>query len=257
MIRRLLVVLGIVVVAAVCVRLGFWQLSRWHEKQRLNVALRAALATPPLDVAPPFPPLADVHMRRVRVSGVYDERRQLVLSARAHEGSPGVDVATPLVVAPGQAVLVDRGWLYAADAATANPLAHPVPGPRQVVGLPQPLTPARTHGPLRALPYSNDSAQVWAALTPDPDTLARRLPYHLAPWMLHALPGPDAPAEPLRSQPAPYDEMMHLSYAIQWFTFATILVVGSFAVRAVRARRDPDVPAGERLAIPPHPRTGD
>jgi len=256
-IRRLLAVLAVVLVAATCVRLGFWQLSRWHEKQRMNAALRAALAAPPLDLAAPFPPLADVRLRRVRVSGVYDERRQLVLSARAHDGSPGVDVATPLVVAPGQAVLVDRGWLYAADAATANPLAHPVPGPRTVVGLPQAFVPPRLRAPLRALPYASDSASVWATLTPDADTLARRLPYRLAPWMLHALPAPDAPAEPLRSAPQPYDEMMHLSYAIQWFTFATILVGGSLVLRWARSRRDPDAADGSRLDVPPFPRPGD
>lgn len=252
MTRKLLLALAIVAVAAVCVRLGFWQLSRWHGKQRLNAALRSALASPPLDLAPPLPALESVRLRRVRASGVYDERRQFVLSARAHQGSPGVDVVTPLVIAPGQAVLVDRGWLYAADAATANPLVHPVPGPRAVVGLPQALPPLRARWPLHRLAYA-DSASVWATFGLDPDTLAARLPYRVAPWMLRALPGPDAPGQPLRSAPEPFDEMMHLSYAIQWFTFATILVVGSLAVAIARSRGA----MGAATIVPPPPRPGD
>ena len=37
--------------ASLCVRLGFWQVSRWHEKQARNVALSSALAAEPLDAA--------------------------------------------------------------------------------------------------------------------------------------------------------------------------------------------------------------
>jgi cytochrome oxidase assembly protein ShyY1 len=37
--------------SGLCVRLGFWQVSRWHEKQARNAALRSALAAEPIPVA--------------------------------------------------------------------------------------------------------------------------------------------------------------------------------------------------------------
>src|SRR5256885_11133395 len=74
--------------------------------------------------------------RRVSVRGVFDERRQVLLVGRSHDGEPGVHVVTPLVSERDSvAVLVDRGWLPAADAATARPQDVPAPGPREVVGL--------------------------------------------------------------------------------------------------------------------------
>lgn len=241
--RALLVGAIVVAMAATCVRLGVWQLSRWHEKQRLNAALNASLAAPPLVIGDAAPPAGAVGRRRVRAQGVYDETHQFVLAGRASNGSPGVDVVTPLLLPGGGAVLVDRGWLYAADAATANPLAWPEPGPRTVVGLAQPLAGVRMRVPLRRLPYGHDSAAVWSAMVVDPDTAARRLGRPVAGWLLRALPAADAPPQPVRSAPRPYDELMHISYAVQWFAFATILVVGSLALAWTRRRQN----------VPPRP----
>jgi cytochrome oxidase assembly protein ShyY1 len=43
---------------------------------------------------------------------------------------------------------------------------------------------------------------------------------------------------PRRSLPRPYNELTHLSYAVQWFLFAGILLGGSAALAWSR-RRDP------------------
>jgi surfeit locus 1 family protein len=237
--RSLLAVVIVVTVAAVCVRLGFWQISRWHEKQRLNAAQRAALVAPPVELGSEPVPLDEVRGRRVRLRGRFDETRQVLLAGRAHDGAPGVDVVTPLLLDGGSAVLVDRGWLYAADAATARPQDHPEPGEHEVTGLVEPLARAR-----RAVPTVRLAARevtLWSASALDPDTLARRFPYPLAPYVVRQLPGPGVPARPLRSPLRPYDETMHVSYAIQWFLFAAILVGGSLAVVSTRRRRS--VPA--------------
>ena len=51
--RHILAALFVIGMSAVCVRLGFWQLSRLREKQAMNVALRGALALPPVRVVDP------------------------------------------------------------------------------------------------------------------------------------------------------------------------------------------------------------
>jgi surfeit locus 1 family protein len=218
------------------VRLGFWQLSRLHEKQRLNAAYRAALATTPVPLPGALAPLAPFAGRRVRATGVYDETRQVLLSGRSLGHSPGVEVVTPLRTPDGGAVLVDRGWLPADDAMHARPQACREPGERTVPGLLEPMPDGV--GGIAWTAIAADGVALWSARRLDVDSLRARLPYPIAPYVLRALPDRAAPAQPIRSLPEAPNEMMHLSYAVQWFLFAVILVVGSLitARRGTRSR---------------------
>jgi surfeit locus 1 family protein len=235
-VRALLVTLLVAAVAAVCVRLGFWQLDRLRQKRALNARMREALAEPAL----PFgsAPAESLAGRRVVLRGTYDEHHQLLLAARTDGGGPGVHVVTPLrPEGGGDAVLVDRGWLAAADAATAHPQDYPEPGLRDVIGIAEPA-PRATRAGYRAM--ESDSIQVWSSLRVDLDSLRARLPYAIAPILLRQLPAPSLAALPKRVSPRPLDETMHVSYAIQWFFFATILVVGSIALAISRRRSTVD-----------------
>jgi|SRR5437867_2864731 len=224
--RSVLVVLLVLAAASVCVRLGFWQLSRWHEKRALNRALARALAAPPRELGAKPHPEADVLGSRIEARGRYDESRQVLLGARPHMGEPGVEVVTPLLLEGGSsAVLVNRGWLYAADAATARPQESPEPGPQRVVGLAEPLGRGLAGPALRTVEH--DSVTLYSARRLDWDTLSRRMPYALAPYVLRQTPGPGVPARPLRIYPRAANEAMHLSYTVQWFAFAAILLGGS------------------------------
>lgn len=234
--RTLFTLLVILAVSAVCVRLGFWQLARLHEKQALNARLKAALAQPTLALGDSIAPLAPLAGRRVEARGRFDESRQILLSGRAHDGAPGVEIVTPLVLASGEAVLVNRGWTSSADAMTARPQRWPEPGGRTVVGLLEPL--ARGAGGNSSLRLEADSVTLWSMRRLDADSLRALFPYPIAPYALRQLPGPGVPATPLRLEPRALGEAMHLSYAVQWFLFAGILLGGS-AIFARRGRRAP------------------
>jgi surfeit locus 1 family protein len=232
-------VLALVVVvggAGVCVRLGFWQLSRLHEKQALNAALRAVQSAPPLVVDGEPPALEIARQRPLQISGRFDESRQFLLSGRAHDGAPGVEVVTPLQLADARtAVLVDRGWLPAIDAATALPQEYREPEGRVVRGLAEPLRRGAGGPPVRTL--ESDSVTLWSVRWLDADSVAPRLPYAVASYLVRELPGPGVPDRPRRTAPHPFNEMMHISYAIQWFLFATIMLGGSAVLAWSRARR--------------------
>ena len=249
--RHILAAVFVIGMSALCVRLGFWQLSRLREKQALNATLRGALARPPVRVTDPGTALETVRGRRVEIAGSYDERRQFLLSGRANAGSPGVSVVTPLVFADGtHAVLIERGWLHSDDAARAHPERFPEPGARTVIGVAEPLSAGR--GGPAPMAVSSDSAELWSGRWLDRDSLAARLPYTLATFYVKQLPGPDLPPMPVRREPLAYDEAMHLGYAIQWFLFAIILSVGSLALAWTRRR-----PAGPDIPPPPeHNRSG-
>ncbi len=233
--RTVAVIAAIVVMAAVCVRLGFWQISRYHQKTAENARRAAAMAAAPVEVdsgllAADAPPAL-----QLEAHGHYDETRQILLSARTHDGSPGVDVVTPLRFDDGAgAVLVNRGWLYAGDASTAHPLECAEPGEQTVIGIAAPIEKGVGGPPWRAM--KQDSATVWSARWLDADSVAARFPYRIARVVINQLPGDGVPARPARIQPRPLDVTMHVSYAVQWFLFATILVAGSVLV-AARGRR--------------------
>ena len=235
-VRSVLVAAVVLLAALVCVRLGFWQISRLHEKQTLNAALRQAQQSPPIVVGDRLPPLARTRHRVIEVTGRFDERHQFLLSGRALGGEPGVEVATPLVLpAGGGAVLVNRGWLPSPDAARARPQDAPEPGERTVRGLVEELRRGAGGPPVRML--ERDSVTVWSARWLDADSLVGRIPYAVAGYALRELPGPGVSERPHRSPPRPYDEMMHVSYAAQWFLFAAILVGGSAVLAWSRRRR--------------------
>jgi surfeit locus 1 family protein len=243
--RAVVAVAAIVVMAAVCARLGFWQLSRLAEKRAENARRAEALAAAPRDAGSELLASAEPPAAQLRVRGRFDETRQVLLSARAHEGSPGVHVVTPLLFEDGAgAVLVNRGWLYAGDAATARPDQHPEPGPQTVTGIAATMSRGVPGSPWRVL--RRDSVTLWSARRLDVDSIAARFPYRVAPVVVTQLPGDGVPAMPARVAPRPLDDAMHLSYAVQWFLFGTILVAGSILV-AARSRR----------GAKPAPRPGD
>ena len=231
-----LAILGALATVTLCLRLGFWQLSRLHEKQTLNAALRDAEHAPALSVTGEPPPMGEVLGRPLQASGRFDETIQFLLSGRLHEGEPGVGVVTPLRLAGSStAILVDRGWLPAADAATARPEDHPEPGERTVRGLAEAM-PRGAGGPApRRLP--GEAVTLWSLRGLDADSIAQRLGYPIAGYVLRESPDPGLPALPRRVPRRFHDESVHVGYAIQWFAFAAIILGGSVAFARSRVRR--------------------
>lgn len=244
--RTLLALLAVLVTAAVCVRLGFWQLARLREKQTLNAGLAAARRAPPLIVEGELPPPSTARHRMIELRGTFDESRQFLLTGRAHSGAPGVEIVTPLRVrGTGAAVLVNRGWLPAPDAATARPQEFPEPGERVVRGFVEDLRHGAGGAPLRR--RGDDRATLWSARWLDADSVRARLPYPVAEYVVRQTPAPGVAERPLRSEPRPYNEATHVSYAMQWFLFAAILLGGSATLAWSRRRRTtphaPEIPS--------------
>src|SRR5688500_17253159 len=107
--------------AAVFVRLGLWQLDRRAERRAWNRGVAERLVAPPvpLDSLPSDP--ARARWRRVQIDGRLDLGREIALAARTYGGSPGVHLLAPLRRAGRDtAILINRGWVYAPDGATAD-----------------------------------------------------------------------------------------------------------------------------------------
>jgi surfeit locus 1 family protein len=214
------------ILATVFVRLGFWQLDRLDQRRALNAQRRAALAQPPLDYAQVLRS-TDAADRQVIVRGAPDYANDILLTGRSRNGSPGVHVLTPVRVSGSDtAVLINRGWIYAADAATVDLTRWTEDrttfrGYTRRIDASAPTVTPRGRGvrslnrdALRGLlPYPVHDVYVVSQDSSTANAPAR-------------LPGPDLGEGP------------HLGYAVQWFAFAAIAVVGAGIV-VFRARGHP------------------
>ena len=211
--------------AALFVRLGFWQLSRLEERREFNAARAEPLSRPVVR----FDSLGDrLPYRRVLLEGVPDFAHEIALAGRSRNGSPGVHVFTPFRRGADTAVLVARGWVYAPDAATAD-----------LTRFREALTSARgytdTLGSGAFTPHSERPRTV-RRLTREAVQSLVPYPVHPVYVVLQDSAGPAAPA-PL---PLPaLSDGPHLGYAIQWFAFALTARVGAgIVVQRSRTRRD-------------------
>ena len=202
-----------VVVAAVFVRLGIWQLDRLHQRRARNAVVTARRSLPAVTVTSAALPVDSVRDRRVTLTGTWDYARERVWGARTYEGVPGVAVLTPLKISSDAAVFVDRGWAPSADALHVDHTALREGDSATVTGL------------AFAAPRGRGDV--------DPVRLRDSLPYAVASFIIQPSPS-DSPAvrlSDLRRWPASdLGDGPHLSYAIQWFAFAGIVLIGMGAL---------------------------
>jgi len=212
------------IIVITCIRLGFWQLARLHGRKDANAAIAAAEASPPRALPALLAGTNDPTSLRFRpalATGTYDPAHEVLLYGRSSvEGEPGDHVLTPLRLADGTALVVDRGWI---------PIDEGVP----VAG--EAAAPTGTASPVERI-TKVDLGQIGAQL-PYPILPIYLLLQTQQPPQQGSLPEPP-PLPPLTNGP-------HLSYAFQWFSFATIAIVGCIVLLR-RDRRD------EVAAVAPH-----
>jgi len=233
--RWLAFLLLVVVLAAVCVQLGLWQLERFNQRQEDNARIASYLAADPAPVdevlvgARSVPPSQE--WRRVTAVGTYDPAGQVVVRYQSREDRRGVDVVTPLITAGGTAVLVDRGWLAADGAAVSDvPIPPPPPGTVTVTGW------LRSDSQADAVATRPESGQVRAISSTG---IAGTVDYPLYPGYI-ALTGQTPPETELAPATAPdLGQGPHFFYGLQWFFFAALALFGwsYFAWLEARGKR--------------------
>ena len=109
------------ILTLIFLRLGFWQIGRLHQRQALNAELASRAVDSAVAISQLPTDTANAHYRRVSVQGTYDYDNEIVLTLRSREGSPGVNIVTPLRPdATDTALLVVRGWVYSPDGMTID-----------------------------------------------------------------------------------------------------------------------------------------
>ena len=210
-----------IAVVAVCARLGVWQLDRLEERRLFNDRFAAGLAAAPAPLEDLLAGDGPLAYRRAIAVGRYDAEHEVILYGRSLDGQAGNHVLTPLVLADGRAVIVDRGWVpFEMDA----PPVAAAPPPTGVVEVEGPLLAAQPGGAGSIQPGAD---RVTTMRTVDIDAIDRDVPYELVPWFVQLQAQSPAAGElPVPAPPPELTEGPHLGYAFQWFAFATIAAIG-------------------------------
>lgn len=230
----------LVVLVGTFVWCGFWQLRRLHQRKAFNSLVRGNRTQAVVDVdqlgVRPDQGTAQAKAdqgRRVRATGTYVADRSMIIRGQSIDSQPGVWVVTPLRTTAGPLVLVNRGFLHdngGLDAAPAR--TAPPTGTVTVSGTVQPTeTPSvfQNRDP-RGLQHAYSRIDV--------DRIRSGLDQPTLPlWVLAT--GQRPPDSGVKLTPVPPPELTngpHLSYAIQWFCFTAVGLIGYPLLLARKAR---------------------
>jgi surfeit locus 1 family protein len=221
---------------ALCITAGNWQHRRMLEKEALQNAMRQAAHVAPVAFPQRVADWSAWRFRHVVATGEYDARHQMLIDNKVHDGRVGFDVVTLLRLQDGRAVLVDRGWIAAGPTRSVLP---DVPAPRGVLAVRGRID-LPGHGYYQLGAPTSANGAIWQHL--DPVQFTALTGVDVAPLVLEALDVAGGGAGLVRDWPLPDAGIdTHLSYMIQWYTFAAMaagLWLWFTFVRPRRARRD-------------------
>ncbi|WP_425328764.1 SURF1 family protein [Rhodopseudomonas palustris] len=228
--------LGVVLLIA----LGVWQVERRAWKLALidRVEARIHAAPAPLPSAETWASInsADDEYRRVTATGQFQHDRETLTTAVTEAGG-GFWVITPLRMADGRTVLVNRGFVLPEQRDRASRQAGEPGGQVTVTGLLRTTEPKggflRHNAPAEDRWYSRDVQAIAAA----------RGVRGAAPFFVDADASLNAPGQPVGGLTVVQFPNNHLTYALTWFCLAFMLIgwlvvaFGGEYLRGARAGR--------------------
>lgn len=238
---------------------GFWQLRRHEQRLERNAIITERLAAAPADLDAALTaaradlsagatPADAFRARRVEVTGVFEPEDEVLRRPVSRDGRPGFHVVTPLALADDpqeRRLWVERGWVPQAVDTVPVTEAPPPTGEVTIEGwLRAPDVPP-TGWVASLAPRDPPSGRLNTVAYVDVDRLAAQVAGPTAPAVLvQAAPGHAATAAnplPLPPEPPAVGLGSHLGYAIQWFAFTLVTLIGYPALlRRVQREREPE-----------------
>ena len=227
--RRILLHVVVLLAVAAMITAGFWQLHRLSERRDHNSKISGRGQFPVVDVqdlvtsSDGYEVGGDVEFRPVRAVGFYEAEDQVLIRNRTFQGSAGYWVLTPLRLDTGALVAVNRGWIpHGMGARGPYEEYSPEAGEVEVIGL------LRATVTAAGLQQADPSSGVLTEMArPDLARLSQQIDSPLLPvYVQLQAQSPPSGDLPVPVPPPDLGEGSHLAYAVQWFIFATITLVG-------------------------------
>lgn len=234
-IRWVVLVLFVAALAVTFVQLGEWQLHRLEQRRERNASMLANQAKPVVDWRELFSDPVEEHeqWQRVTITGTFLPEHQLEVRYRSVGEDAGSEWVVPMQTSDGAMVLVNRGFTRR-DSGTVIEASAPPSGQVTVEGYVR----RNERGKASAIVPVQGSVRLINA-----PAIAAELGLPLADGYIQQI-SSDPPATGLTPVGLPeVDEGPHLSYAIQWFLFTAVAVIGTVLLvrsdlRERRRRRD-------------------
>lgn len=226
--------LATILLLPVFISLGFWQLNRAEEKQAILDLRNERLALSEYNVDSIPANLGDIEYRKLSIKGRYLNQYQIYIDNKVHQGQVGYQIVTPLQLSGrDEVILVNRGWIKASGDRRRLPT---------IVNNDNEVT---LKGTLKLnskdiVTFLNDNNRLgtdWPALVRwvDPLALDKDIEGAVAPFLFLQ---DELPEDELKRQwhfinSSPEKSV---SYAMQWFSFALLLLIIYVAVNLKRIK---------------------
>lgn len=236
--------LSLVAILAIvlCLDLGKWQWNRKEARDQINRVLTTNLKKPPIALSEVMSskvePKRSDRWRRVQASGTYEPSTYYV-RGRSYQGKYGYAVLSILRCDSDARLLwIDRGWIAAPGRATEKPIAPAPPnGVVEIIGRIRGLDSLDNPGPggaLFGLPFKQP--QTVAAFISREGATGPMIKGYLE--LVSSTPSG-------QNQPIPLDTPTitpgpHLAYAVQWYLFALLFLVGRVLLARDEYRQNRD-----------------
>jgi surfeit locus 1 family protein len=223
-ISTILVLIGI----AGMIRLGVWQLDRLEQRRIFNARVSDQMTKPPFELSNESinMDLTGMEYRSVIVRGEFDFSNQVGLRNQAWNDRYGIHLITPLHInGSDRVVMVDRGWIPAEDIEPENWFKYDQPGEVEVFGRIRESQKKADFGRISdPIQSPGEKLTLWNLI--NIEQMQAKLPFDLISIYITQAPNDKFARPPYGSElNLDLSEGPHFGYAIQWFTFATILAI--------------------------------
>lgn len=229
-----------------CVAAGQWQLQRLQAVRDENALLEARLGQPSVELRALADPLTDevddeaLEFRRVSATGVYQPDEEVLQRNRVDSGRSGFHVLTPLQLRDGGVVLVRRGWVPASMDTPPVAAAAPPGDEVRVTGILEQAVEQPSFGP-----RDPERGVLQRVFHTDIERLEAQIDGELFPMVLRVDGEPRGAGHdelPVPPGSPELEERNHLSYAVQWHSFALIAAITYLAWWRTRLRHGASTP---------------
>ena len=217
---KTLVAFGLVLL---CLWAAQWQYQRGVDRHARNVLIAEQSQLPPIEFKNLLGNIADYEWRKISLRGSFDDKNQILLRNRYHDGMYGFEQLT-LFVFDERKIWVDRGWVKAGSDATVPPQLQPTnQGLISIDGRLR-LDSSLPRGKFFAV--ANDSERNLVS------QLDARRGIQTEKFYIDLISASDASMNP--DVPVDLPELSdgpHMAYALQWLFFAGLVIYGRRLIR--------------------------
>ena len=223
--------------------LGLWQLRRLDQRQERNALItqRSEEPTAPLasvvDLDGSTADASEARFRRVEASGAFEPGSDIVVRNRTFGGQPGSWLLAVLRLDDGDAVIVNRGWVPVTGEQEPSVETLAPTGPVTIEGLVETTQERGRFGST-----DPEAGALRRVARVDVERLSDQVDGAVYPvWIQAEAELPDPGDLPIPAEPPELGEGSHFSYAMQWFTFSVIALIG-YPIVLRRVARHADAP---------------